>query len=166
MIFVYLSSTAWFNFNLVTFYLKYLPGDIFSNMIAVSMSETIAALFSGEIVRCMGPSRAFTISSSLCAFGGFCLLIATKIDDAVLTTFSIVISKLASSLAISLIYMNILYYFPNQFLGRVMGTCGTIGKGVTILAPLVAETPWPCSALTMIVSCSIATMLSFWLKKP
>ena len=76
VIFIYLYSAAQFSFNLITFYLKYLPGDIYENMVASSLAESLACLASGFVVRNFGPTNSFFTSFGLCTMASICLGIA------------------------------------------------------------------------------------------
>jgi len=163
VIYVYLYSAASFNYYLINFYLKYLPGNIYQNMMVASIAECIASFSSIYIIRSLGPTVAFAASFGMCAAASGCLTIASYADYHSLIPVIVMVAKLASTAAISMVYINTLHYFPSQYLGRVFGICGSIGKFVTIFAPMVAETPEPTASVTMMLSCSLATFLSIWL---
>ena len=55
LIFVFLFSTASFDYYLINFYLKYIPGNVYVNTIVAASSACIANYISGIIINKMGP---------------------------------------------------------------------------------------------------------------
>jgi hypothetical protein len=49
MIFIFLLSAVSFNYYLVNFYLKYIPGNVYVNTVVQSLAEATAALIGGAI---------------------------------------------------------------------------------------------------------------------
>jgi hypothetical protein len=76
VIYAYLYCAASFNYYLITFYLKYLPGNIFQNMMAASIAECTASLAIGLVVRKLGPKNAFKVTYGLFTIAGMSLGLA------------------------------------------------------------------------------------------
>ena len=54
LVFIYLMSAASFDFYLINFYLKYIPGNVFVNTIVSSLSSGISCFISGIVVLKLG----------------------------------------------------------------------------------------------------------------
>ena len=54
LIFVFLFSVASFDFYMINFYLKYIPGNIFINTLVSASSATIASYITGLIILKLG----------------------------------------------------------------------------------------------------------------
>ena len=65
-----------------------------------------------------------------------------------------------------MLYMSILHYFPNKFMGRIFGTCNSTALFITIFAPIAAEATSPTAQVTMLVLCLLATIATRLLRKP
>lgn len=61
-IFVYMFSATSFNYYLINFYLKYIPGNIFINTIVAAVADCVAHIMIGIVVKKIGNRNAFTIS--------------------------------------------------------------------------------------------------------
>jgi len=49
LIFVYMFCAASFNYYLITFYTKYMPGNVYVNTIVSSVAEMVAAFLAGSL---------------------------------------------------------------------------------------------------------------------
>ena len=163
VVYAYLYCASSFNYYLITFYLKYLPGNIFQNMMVASLAEFTASLAIGFVVRKLGHKNAFTATFGFFTISSLCLALAIQFEAAELMPVILMVAKLTSTGAIATVYMSSLVFFPNQFLGTVFGICGSSAKFVTIFSPMVAESPEPTASATMILSGALATFLSVWL---
>ena len=65
-----------------------------------------------------------------------------------------------------MLYMSILNYLPNKFMGRVFGTCNSTALFITIFAPIAARAASPTAYVTMLVLCLLATIATRLLRKP
>ena len=77
IIFVYLFCAASFNYYLLNFYLKYMPGDIYENSIVSSISETIAHYMAGCMVLKIGAVHTLSGTNLLAAISGIVLWICS-----------------------------------------------------------------------------------------
>ena len=160
LIFVYMFSATSFNYYLINFYLKYIPGNVFINTSVAAIADFVAHVGVGFIVRMIGNKNAFTLSF-LITFGAGAILWYLedheKVDD---VPYVVLGAKFGASAAFAMLYMSTICYFPSKFMGVVFGICNVTARAITILAPMVAEAPEPMPEFTMIVSCLIATVLS------
>ena len=153
-------GAASFNYYLITFYTKYIPGNIFVNMIVASLSEFFSTIITGAIVSKLGPKLAFTVAYSLCGVACAFLWLAEARERVQDIPSIILVAKFGICSAFSMLYMNTLLYFPNKFMGRVFGMCNVFARFVTIMSPMVAEAPEPTAELSMVLSCLLAAILS------
>jgi hypothetical protein len=64
-----------FDYYLITFYLKYLPGSIFVNSIVSSCSEALAIIFSGIILKVLSIKNSLLVTFMLSAVSCIGLII-------------------------------------------------------------------------------------------
>jgi hypothetical protein len=60
-----------FNFYLVTFYLKYFPGNIFQSTLCFAFSDLFGYIFSGILLKKVKVGRALRLSFLISGFGAF-----------------------------------------------------------------------------------------------
>jgi hypothetical protein len=60
-----------FNFYLITFYLKYFPGNIFQSSMVFAISDMVAFFLSGTILKYVKVGRALRLSFAVSWVGGF-----------------------------------------------------------------------------------------------
>ena len=166
LIFVYLFCAASFNYYLLNFYLKYMPGDLYTNSIVSSLSEAVAHILAGWIVTKVGPVNGLSFALFLATLSAFSLWVCTAKDWLEPVPFTVLAAKFGTGGAFAMLYMSTLQFFPPRFLGRVFGTCNVTARFVTIMAPMIAEAPDPLPELIMIISCLIGAILARFLHKP
>ena len=89
LVFVFLFSTASFDYYLINFYLKYVPGNVFVNTIVSSVSSATANCIAGSIVVRAGSRSAMTCTYGLCAAAAFLLLLAESSQALSLVPFTV-----------------------------------------------------------------------------
>lgn len=57
------------------------------------------------------------------------------------------------------------HYFDVKFMGTIFGICNTVARAVTISAPMVAELSFPIPVVSIVATCSIAGIMSLFLKE-
>ena len=77
--FIWLLSS--FNFYLITFYLKNIPGSIYTNSIVFAFADIIAFASSGMILKYFLISQGLTFSYGLSLIGGIVYLIFKQRED-------------------------------------------------------------------------------------
>lgn len=81
LIFVYLFIGASFNFYLITFNMKYIPGDVFVNTSVSCCAEVVACFLCGAMRNGLGPKCALSTAFWICAASGVLLAIAESSPD-------------------------------------------------------------------------------------
>ena len=160
VVFVLMFSVTSFNYYLVNFYLKYIPGNVFINTIVAAVADFIAHILAGVIVRFIGNRNAFTLSFILTFVSGILLWYFANNDMIDKVPYAVLSAKFGASAAFAMLYMSTISYFPSRFMGIVFGICNVTARAITILAPMIAEAPEPIPEISMVISCFVASILS------
>lgn len=164
LIFVFLFCAASFNFYLINFYLKYLPGDIYTNSIVASVAEFVSHITSGWVVIKIGPARGIGCSFFLATLSATVLALAGQ--GGWITPVAVLGGKFGTGSAFTMLYMSTLHYFPSRFMGRVFGVCNVSARFCTIGASMVAESASPTPESVIIIFCMLAAIATAFLRRP
>lgn len=74
---------ATFNFYLLTFYLKYFPGNVFENSVFFACSDLLAFVLAGASLNYMGMKFTIRIAATLALIGGVSYMIFYNQEDLV-----------------------------------------------------------------------------------
>ena len=109
---VWASST--FTYYMVGFYVKYIPGDIFTMVIVSSLAELIACFISGIVSTYLGTKKSLFVSFF---FGGFfgSSLIFIPPESQMLIIACLLLTKLGVSSAFNLCFLVTAEYFPTLY---------------------------------------------------
>ena len=143
-----------------------MPGDIFTNSIISSISETFGHGSGSCIALKLGPKSGMTFAFSIAAASAALLWLSNANEWLGPVPVSILAGKFGTGAAFAMLYMSTLQFFPNQYMGRVFGTCNVTARLMTVMSPMVAEAPDPTPELVMLASCAIAAILTRFLKRP
>jgi MFS family permease len=142
MILVWVASS--FTFFLLSFLVKYMPGDIYFNSIVSGLSCSVM-LVEGFIQDRMGSKGGMIASLSLTCLATLTLcLFVHGTDQILLYAFIVFLAKTGGSLAFGFAYAIHIEIFPSHFVISSFGICNFFCRGLTIFAPIVAEVsnPW------------------------
>lgn len=141
--------TASFNYYLISFLLKYFPGNINYNSMLSVFSEILAMILSGLFFVNFGPKTSFIIVFGISFVGGCGILMyQTKISfySGESTTLSpwifptlVLIAKFGVTAAFGICYNSNSVLFPVLFSATAMGVCNMLARFCSIFAPQVAE---------------------------
>jgi hypothetical protein len=152
-------SATSFGYYLISYYLKYIPGDIYTNVILASISEIFSSFFSATLCNhpLIGAQKSLLISFLISGFFSFLLVITTEDvsstpkngDDPVsfYLLLLVILIKLGLSSAQNVCSLITAELFPIAYSSSVFGFCNIAARFTTILAPLVAEMPTPMPML-------------------
>lgn len=141
MILVWVASS--FTFFLLSFLVKYMPGDIYFNSIISGLSCSVM-LVEGFIQDKMGSKGGMIASLSLACLATLTLcLFVHGTDQILLYAFIVFLAKTGGSLAFGFAYAIHIEIFPSHFVISTFGICNFFCRGLTIFAPIVAEVPNP-----------------------
>ena len=133
-----------FNFYLMSFQLKYLSGDLFSNTITSSLAQSGACLFGGVLYQKVGIKWTLGISFFLSMLGSLLLMLNVTESRWLISCF-ILIARFGCSSTFNIVYIANSDIFPPIFSATIFGICNTGSRILTISAPIIAEMgePYP-----------------------
>ena len=163
MIYIWIASS--FGMYLITFQMKYLPGNIFVNTLVSSSMDIPAAIVGGILYSKYGVRLTLPIfyiisvtgSISLIFFGGM-----STVTDSIL----VMLTRLGVGTALALCYLANAGIFPAIFAGTAFGLCNIGAKLCTILAPLLAEVDKPVPMIIFSVVTGLAIFAALMIKTP
>ena len=156
-------TTSSFNYYIITFYLKYIPGNIYVNTSLASTAEICAYFGSGIVMNYFGVKLSFMISFILAAVGGILLVIFFNAEGALIATF-VLFAKFGISFAFNLSYLATPQMFPTALCATAFGICNVFARVATILSPLVAELPDPVPMSVFSIMCIVSAFLPLFLR--
>lgn len=106
---------ASFNFYMITFYLKYFPGNIFVNSLTFAASDSAAQFTSGIILQFVSVRTAYTIANSIGFTGGLLYLIFWKTEKVWLVPVIICIARVGAAMNFNIGYVSVGRLFPTQY---------------------------------------------------
>jgi len=162
---VYMFVCASFDYYLINFYLKYMPGNIYTNSIMSSLAEAVSSALAGPLVNLVGPSRAMRFSFIMAGMFAVLLFVAERAEWNSSVPVIVLGAKFGICLAFGALYISNLVYFPDRFMGFVFGVCNVTARLLTILSPMVAEAEPPTPVLSYVFSCFLAGTASCFLVK-
>ena len=104
LVFVFLFSSVSFDYYLINFYLKYIPGNVYVNSIVSSVSAAVATYLSGILVVKLGSQNAILASYVLSFFAGILLMVAEANEWGALIAFSVLAAMFGVSSAFTILY--------------------------------------------------------------
>ena len=153
-----------FNYYIITFYLKYLPGNIYVNTSLSCIAEMLAYIGSGLLMNFFGVKLSYIIAFILAALGGILLVIFFNAEGALIAVF-ILFAKFGISFAFNLSYLATPQMFPTALCTTAFGICNIFARFSTILSPLIAELPDPVPMSIFTVFCIASALLPLFLRQ-
>jgi len=161
-----MSVTCSFSYYLINFYVKYLPGNIYTNQIVNSISEAAAHAFSTVLVTILSIKRGFAACYITGAIACMLVMYAEMHSISWLVPIGVLGAKAGVSCAFCFVYFSTVNYFESSYLGFVMGFCNVAGRFSTIFAPMIAEKPDPMPMMSCIILCVVALVGCLLLEQP
>ena len=156
-------TTFSFNYYMVSFLLKYFPGNMFVNSAVSSLSDVSGNILGGIMYASFGAKRALGVSYSISILGGFgILLIQASTDNKTSLLFPalVLIAKLGMTSVINILYVCNNEFFPVLFASTALGFCNFFARLATMLAPQVAEIQSQIPMVIFTGFCGLAAIAS------
>ena len=157
-------SVISFNYYLISFYLKYVGGNIFINSLASSVSETAGNFAAGFIQKAFGTKKGFLI------WFVFAFILSTPLlyfHNTIIIAASVFSCKFFIEGAFLIVYYVNSEVFPPLFVPFSFAICGFVSRSFTIGAPQVAELKPRHVPVIVFLALSVVSMLAaFILRKP
>ena len=159
--------TAAFCLYLITYQLKYLPGDIFHNAYAAGSADLLASALGGFLFKYAGIEKALLICNILGSTGALliCLWGWTATEGLILPALML-LTKLGTSSLMMVVYFGNNHLFPTLFGATSMGICNVFARIATIGAPALAEVQGTAPMWTIFVLTTVSAIGSLFLRKP
>ena len=153
-------------FYIIGFYIKYVPGDPFRNVIVISIGDALSSIAAGSISTSIGAKNTLFLSFSLAALGAVALMFAhDNATNKYIIPIFVLITRFGINSAFTLCYIITADYFPSIVQSRVFGICNLFSRFATILSPMIAELDAPLPMVVYSIVCSITMISSLGLTK-
>lgn len=156
-------TSSSFNYYIITFYLKYVPGNIFVNTSLSCIAEIFSYICSGIVMNKFGVKLSFMIAYTLAAAGGIFLVIFYNAEGALIATF-VLFAKFGISFAFNISYLATPRMFPTSICSTAFGICNLFARGSTILSPIIAELHPPIPMSIFSIMCIVSAFLPLLLR--
>ena len=156
-------TSSSFNYYLITFFLKYIPGNIYLNTSLACIAELVAYAISGAIMKVFGTKLSFMIAFILAGRGGILLNLFFNSSGGVIATF-VLFTKFGVSFAFNISYLATPQMFPTALCATAFGVCNLFARFSTVLSPLVSELPYPLPMLVLSIMCFASAVLALFLR--
>ena len=110
---VLLWSMCSFNFYMLTFFMKYFPGNIFENSLCFAFSDLIAFTLSGLIIRYTTVVRGYKLAFLISSTGGVLYMLFNGVP-ALIPVF-LCLSRMGVTMAFNMGYISVPRLFPIKF---------------------------------------------------
>jgi len=151
-----------FNFYLLSFYMKYFPGNIFVNSVFFACSDLAAFFLAGVLLNCTSMKLTLRIASVAALAGGFMYLFLEASQPELLPAM-VILSRIGQSMIFNTTLISVNRLFPTLFIANAYGICNFCAHIIACLSPFVAEikNPYPFTFFVSFVM--VALFSSFFL---
>ena len=130
-----------FSYWLVNFQLKYIRGNVYTNIMTSSIADNVGTVLSAILYNRFGVRVAFLACLVFTLLGGATILLFHSLTSWM--PLFIMVGKLGTSSSFNLVFLSNADLFPTLFSATAMGICNFFARLSTIAAPQVAERPEP-----------------------
>jgi MFS-type transporter involved in bile tolerance (Atg22 family) len=148
-------SATSFGYYMISYYLKYIPGDIYTNVCLSSIAEIFSSFFSAELCRRVGNQKTLILSFLMSGIFSFIMIFVSEyrnMQDSIVMVILVILIKLGLSSSQNVTALITAEYFPVENSSSVFGFCNIAARFTTIMAPLVAELE---GSMPMLVFCAV-----------
>jgi hypothetical protein len=156
---LYMEST--FCFYLLTFYLKYFPGSIFENAAIFAMSDLVAFIIAGIVLKCTTIGVGIRISSCVAGTGGLLYLFMSNLTN--FAPLVICLARVGMTMLFNICLISVNRLFPTQNVTTAYGIVNFLAHIFACLAPMIAEIPNPYPFIVFVILVCIGFLSSFFL---
>jgi len=164
LIMSYMWTAATFFYYVITYKLKYLPGDIFDNSIAAAVAEVIGCGSFGFLFAYLKIKKSLILLFFIQMTGSTLILVLGDQIPMLMPIF-VLLARLGSSAAMTLLHIATVEIFPTLVAATAFGICNVIARIACIFGPLLVEVPEPVPMSIISFMSLIAISLSFRLQE-
>mgnify|MGYP002636807224 CR=1 FL=1 len=143
---------------MLLFYMKYLPGNIYSNTFSACITNIIAQLSAGAIYKKFGLKKTFTGLFCMSITGAF-VIIFLGTDNTFWMPFFVVLTVFGFGGGFVLVYVATFAVFPVLFASTASGFCNFFGRLLTVAGPIVAEMDPPLPIIFVVCLLCVGLIL-------
>jgi len=145
-----------FNFYMLTFFLKYFPGNIFENSLCFAISDLIAFTLSGVVIKYTRVNNGFRLAFLISSIGGTLYLLFYT-QTAFIPIF-VCLSRIGVTMAFNLGYISVPRLFPIKFQSTVYAVVNLFAHLIACSGPIVAEMPHPIPFIAFISAVGVSVI--------
>jgi hypothetical protein len=160
MILIICWSTTSFTYYLSDFHLEFYEGNIYSNAVALRVSEIIGYCISLSLISRLGLKNTFKLSYYLSALAMFFYLLPLKNKTPFYYAICVLVANLGVSITFTPLFLITNSLFHTSVVSTVFGVCNMVARFLTILAPEAAEIEGDLVIYVFLVSTFISAILS------
>ena len=161
IIMIILWSVTSLNYYLITYYMKYVPGNISVNTTVSTVSELIAYASSGLAYQMLGGKTAFFLSFLISAVGGSLIAFIPAVGYEI--AGFVLLAKFGISFAFNLVYVITPTLFPTDLCSTSFGVCNVFAMLSSVFSPVIAELREPMPMLVYAFTSIVAMIASLFL---
>jgi hypothetical protein len=145
-----------FNFYLMTFFLKYFPGNIFENSAFFAVADIIAFALVGFVLKSTNIKNALNFAFVIDIIGGILYLCFST--NTAIVPYLISLMRGGVTMTFNIGYVSVKELFPTQYVATVYGQVNLVAHIFACTSPLIAEVknPWPFVAYLIAVGVAMA----------
>lgn len=157
LIAIVLYMTCPFCYYMLTFNIKYFPGDIYTNQIVNSVAEAIGNGPLLILIKYLFTFKtAFQITFVSCVISFTCIILCIQYNWVRFIPWAVLMTKASVAVPNALTFVTIPEYFEPQFAGLVLSVVNILGRINNAATPMIAELPEPVPILVCIFFCVMA----------
>ena len=141
LLFIYMWCSVSFSYWLIGFQMKYLKGNVYTNIMTSSVADIVGTGLSAIFYDKFGVRTAFLICLVFSVVGGVAILLLNNLTGWM--PLFILFAKLGVSSTFNLVFLANADLFPTLFSATAIGICNFFARLSTTAAPIVAERPEP-----------------------
>eukprot|EP00347_Sterkiella_histriomuscorum_P010242 403377046 len=150
-----------FNYFLICFNIKYMPGVIFMNQIIAASCEIAFLFISSPFIKFLGLRRSLVIGFSMSLIGSVPLMFEIQNQNA--ATVMILLARVGMIFMMNVTYLAFSTLFPPIFAQTTFGFAKLIARIITILAPLIAELEAPSPMIVFTIFSILGAIFSMFI---
>ena len=158
-----------FAFFLVPFYMSVLDTDnMFIMSLALALAEIISSVICISFIHGRDLRRLLSFYYLITCLGALFIMTFKMIykgNSEIPEAMGFLVLYVGIMTTFDLVYLIVNELFPTIYLATAYGFCNTVGRGITILSPLVANEPNPIPMTVLAVFSAICILLPYGLVK-
>lgn len=160
--FTLLWSTSFFDYYLLNFEIKYIPGNIHVNNLASGLAELVSIYFPLFYLERFGIRLSLLMALMTMTVGG--LFIVFLNNKGIINALFVLIAKAGASISMNICQLFPSIVFPAHLRARAYGFVELVARLVLISCPLIVELDPPVPMLVFTVSAAASIIFVFFIK--